>query len=91
MTNNHGAEWINSHEICDAPLPGYSDGTRNYNTRAKKAEQKCELESLKKSRQFFEERCVFDFFSGRTPSHVDFEEMAEKSLGYVERNATKEE
>ena len=91
MANNHRTQRINRHKTRDPPLPRQGRGTRNHGPSTRKAEKESPLEALEQTRQFFKERGVFNLLCSGTPRHVDFEEMAEQGLGYVQGNSTKED
>ena len=91
MTNNNRTQRVYRLKSRDLPLPRHRRRTRYHNSRTHKAEKKRPFEALKQSGEFFEERCVFYFFWGGSPGHVDFEEVAEEGLGYVQRDSTKKD
>jgi len=80
MTEDNGAQGINGNELGDAPLPWDDSSSNSHAHGADDAKGKGVLETFKKSWQLFKERCVFDFFGGGTPLHVDFEEVGQDSL-----------
>jgi hypothetical protein len=91
MADNDGGQGVNSHEVIDAPVPRKRHSARNHKTSAKNAEDEGEFEALHEARNFFKEGCVFDFLGGCAPGHVDFEEMTEKRLRDVDRDAAEED
>ena len=84
MADNNCSQRINSHKVINAPVPRERRGARNHKTHATNTGYECEFETLDETREFFEERYVFDFFGGSAPGHVDCEEAAEGGLGHVD-------
>jgi len=91
MTEDDSSEWPNGGEEVDSPKRGgilcedyHHDGDQD-------TEDEGELESADNLGDFFEERGVFDFLSGSTPTHIDSEHVTEKGLADVKRNASKED
>ena len=91
MADNNRTQRVNRHEISNPPLPRHRRRPRNHNARTRKAKHKRPLESPQQPRKFFEERRVFDFFSGGAPTHVNLEEMADEGLRDVNGDSAEED
>lgn len=92
MTNHYRTKRINCHEIRDAPFPReHITCPYNHHGGTQDAKHEGEFEAFEETGDFFEKRCVFDFLCCGAPRHVDFEEMAEESLGDVEGDAAEED
>jgi hypothetical protein len=83
MADYDSSKRIDSHEVVNAPVPRKRRRTCDHQTRASNAKYKHVFETLDEARDFFEKGCVFDFFGGGAPGHVDFKEVAEEGLGDV--------
>lgn len=75
MTENNRTQWIYRIERSDFPVEWESDHTSDHQTDRRKTEDEGELELLEKARKFFEESCVFNFFGGCAPRHIDLEHV----------------
>jgi len=91
MASNDRAKWVNRHKVRNSPFPRQRHGAYDHHDSAEEAEHERKLKSLQKPREFFEERCIFNFFGRGSPGHVDFEEVAEKGLWYVEGDPAEED
>jgi hypothetical protein len=84
INDNNCIEWINRHKARNPPLPRQSCRTRDQNPGSSEAENKSPLKAFEQSGEFFKEGGVFDLLHGSYPRHVNFEEVAEKSLRHIE-------
>ena len=92
MTNGHGRQGEDSHEILDLPVVWYEGccGEHDHAHDAEEGKGEAELELLDDFRDFDKEVGEFGFLGGGAPGHVDFEHVGEESGGDVERKTTQE-